>query len=100
MLAVGGSGAVYVIAGVDYAVDDGQTGGICPMTKCAKCLVNGPCGGAKNGKCEVNPENDCAWIMIYKRLESLGQLEKLGQTREDKGYQDVAYPRTINIRGK
>ena len=38
--------------------------------------------------------------MIYKRLESLGQLDKLSKTREDKGYKDVAYPRTINIRGK
>ncbi len=78
----------------------GKTGGICPITRCGKSLVNGPCGGARNGKCEVNPENDCAWIQIYKRLESLGQLEKLSQTREDKGYADVAYPRTINIRGK
>lgn len=52
----------------------GQTGGICPVTQCAKSLVNGPCGGQKNGKCEVNPENDCAWIKIYKRLEEIGQL--------------------------
>ena len=43
------------------------TGGICPITACSKSLVNGPCGGQKNGKCEVNPENDCAWIKIYKR---------------------------------
>ena len=78
----------------------GQTGGICPITRCGKSLVNGPCGGAKNGKCEVNPENDCAWVQIYKRLESLGQLYKLEQTREDKGYAGVAYPREINIRGK
>ena len=48
------------------------TGGICPITACSKSLVNGPCGGTKNGKCEVNPENDCAWIQIYKRLEQLG----------------------------
>ena len=48
--------------------------------------MNGPCGGQKNGKCEVNPENDCAWIQIYKRLEATGQLEKLTQTRKDKGY--------------
>ena len=100
MLAVGGSGAVYVIAGVDYAVDDGQTGGICPITQCAQSLVNGPCGGQKNGKCEVNPENDCAWIKIYNRLEQIGQLEKFGQTREDKGYAKVSYPRTISLKGK
>ena len=78
----------------------GTTGGICPITQCAKSLLNGPCGGQKNGKCEVNPENDCAWIQIYKRLEQLGQLDKLSMTRPDKGYEKVAYPRTINQRGK
>ena len=78
----------------------GKTGAICPITQCAKSLVNGPCGGQKNGKCEVNPENDCAWIKIYKRLEATGQLEKLTLTREDKGYADYAYPRTISLRGK
>lgn len=78
----------------------GETGGICPITKCAKSLVNGPCGGQKNGKCEVNPENDCAWIMIYNRLVKLDQVDKLGQTRRDKGHGDVAYPRHINLREK
>ena len=77
----------------------GTTGGICPISRCAKSLVNGPCGGQKNGKCEVNPENDCAWIMIYKRLEALGRLDLLAKRRTDKGYAKVAYPRTINIRG-
>lgn len=77
----------------------GQTGGICPITKCAKSLVNGPCGGQKNGKCEVNPENDCAWIQIYNRMVALGQEDKFLQTRDDKGYGDVAYPRHINLRG-
>jgi len=78
----------------------GATGGICPITKCAKSLVNGPCGGQKNGKCEVNPENDCAWILIYNRLKAIGQEDKLGRTRPDKGYADVAYPRHINLREK
>ena len=78
----------------------GATGGICPVTQCAKSLVNGPCGGQKNGKCEVNPENDCAWIKIYKRLEEIGQLDKLGHTREDKGYAKFSYPRTISLKGK
>ena len=78
----------------------GSTGGICPISRCAKSLVNGPCGGAKNGMCEVNPENPCAWILIYNRLNETNQLEKLTQTRDDKDYGDVAYPRTINIRGK
>lgn len=78
----------------------GQTGAICPISQCAKSLVNGPCGGQKNGKCEVNPENDCAWIKIYNRLEATGQLDKLTKTREDKGYEKVSYPRTITLRGK
>ncbi|MDE7244461.1 MAG: methylenetetrahydrofolate reductase C-terminal domain-containing protein [Oscillospiraceae bacterium] len=78
----------------------GSTGGICPITKCAKSLVNGPCGGQKNGKCEVNPDNDCAWILIYKRLVEIGQEHKLGQTRPDKGYSGVSYPRRINLREK
>ena len=78
----------------------GATGGICPITKCAKSLVNGPCGGQKNGKCEVNPANDCAWIKIYERLQATGQEHKLYQPRYDKGYADVAYPRQINLREK
>ena len=61
----------------------GSTGGICPITKCAKSLVNGPCGGQKNGKCELGPENDCAWIQIYNRLVATGQEEKFFQTRPD-----------------
>ena len=78
----------------------GTTGGICPITKCAKSLVNGPCGGQKTGKCEVCPENDCAWIKIYNRLVAIGQEDKLFQTRADKGYSEVYYPRHINLRGK
>ncbi len=74
----------------------GETGGICPMTKCAKSLVNGPCGGQKNGKCEVDPENDCAWILIYKRLESLGQLNKMEKTLED--HSSRTYPMSVNVR--
>lgn len=78
----------------------GSTGGICPITKCAKSLVNGPCGGQKNGKCEVNPENDCAWIQIYNRLVDIGQEDCLLKRRDDKGYANVTYPRQINLRGK
>lgn len=49
------------------------TGGICPIVDCAKSLLNGPCGGAKDGKCEVNPDKDCAWELIYKRLKAQGR---------------------------
>ena len=53
------------------------TGGICPITACSKSLVNGQCGGAKNGKCEVDPEMDCGWERIQKRLEKLGKIDIL-----------------------
>ncbi len=52
------------------------TGGICPVVDCSKSLVNGQCGGAKDGKCEVDPEKDCAWQRIYERLETQGRLEE------------------------
>ncbi len=52
-------------------------GGICPVSRCSKKLLNGPCGGSQNGKCEVNPETDCAWQFIIARLEVLGQLDNL-----------------------
>jgi len=54
-----------------------ETGGICPITRCTKGILNGPCAGTKNGKCEANKDMDCAWILIYKRLERLQQLEKM-----------------------
>ena len=53
------------------------TGGICPLTACSKSLVNGQCGGAKNGKCEVDPEMDCGWERIMKRLAQIGRLDVL-----------------------
>ena len=53
------------------------TGGICPLTACSKSLVNGQCGGAKNGKCEVDPNMDCGWERIYQRLKKLGRLDVL-----------------------
>ena len=53
------------------------TGGICPLTACSKGLVNGQCGGAKDGKCEVDPNMDCGWERIQKRLEKIGRLDAL-----------------------
>ena len=53
------------------------TGGICPLTACSKSLVNGQCGGAKNGKCEVDPNMDCGWERIQRKLEKLGKLDLL-----------------------
>lgn len=51
------------------------TGGICPVTRCAKRLLNGPCGGSVNGKCEINRDIDCAWQLIIDRLAALGRLD-------------------------
>ena len=53
------------------------TGGICPLTACSKSLINGQCGGAKNGKCEVDPNMDCGWERIMRRLAQVGRLDVL-----------------------
>ena len=53
------------------------TGGICPLTACSKSLINGQCGGAKDGKCEVDPNMECGWERIYRKLESLGRLDAM-----------------------
>ncbi len=62
------------------------TGGICPITMCAKSLLNGPCGGTKDGKCEVDPEKDCGWQLIYERLEKLGRLKNLKKVYSPRDY--------------
>jgi len=62
------------------------TGGICPLTACTKGLINGPCGGASRGKCELNPEKDCGWELIYERLKRLNQLDKLRRFIAPKDY--------------
>jgi len=67
-------------------------GGICPMTMCAKSLVNGPCGGYKDGKCETSPERNCAWVMIYERLSKQGKLEKMRETSALKDYSAQSHP--------
>ncbi|MGD9271563.1 MAG: methylenetetrahydrofolate reductase C-terminal domain-containing protein, partial [Syntrophobacterales bacterium] len=53
-------------------------GTLCPIARCAKSLMNGPCGGSSGGKCEINPETDCVWHLIYERMSRLGQLDKMG----------------------
>ncbi|MDO8588533.1 MAG: methylenetetrahydrofolate reductase C-terminal domain-containing protein [Armatimonadota bacterium] len=55
----------------------GFYGAVCPLTRCSKAQVDGPCGGARNGKCEVSPEIDCGWQLIYDRLKAIGQLDRL-----------------------
>ncbi len=76
------------------------SGGICPVTICAKGLINGPCGGAKDGKCEVSSENDCAWILIYNRLKEINQLENMTEIRPMKDYSKQDNPRSLNLKQK
>jgi len=64
-----------------------RTGGICPVTRCAKGLLNGACGGARNGKCEMDPARDCAWELIFQRLEKQGKLDLLKEFRPPRNYQ-------------
>ena len=61
-------------------------GGICPVTRCAKRMLNGPCSGSREDRCEVNPERPCAWQLIYQRLKEIGQLDRLGQIRPPKNW--------------
>jgi len=62
------------------------TGGICPVTRCSKGLLNGACGGASNGKCELDPERDCGWELIYERLKRLGRLDLIKKLTPPKDY--------------
>jgi len=54
-------------------------GGVCPLARCSKQLLNGPCGGSREGKCEINPEVPCAWQAIIDRLDRFGSLDRLEQ---------------------
>ena len=65
----------------------GETGGICPVTSCHKGLVNGPCGGTQEGKCEVDRNKDCAWTLIYERLQKQGRLAAMRKFHPAKNYQ-------------
>lgn len=56
-----------------------RTSGICPITRCSKSLLNGPCGGSQGGRCEVDPQLECAWHLIYERLKALGRLDSLAE---------------------
>ncbi len=66
--------------------------GICPMTMCPKSLVNGPCGGSKDRKCETSPTRDCAWMLIYDRLRKQGKLDKMGDIAPLKNYDAQGHP--------
>ncbi len=71
------------------------TAGICPLTLCAKGLLNGPCGGMDKGKCEVDKDKDCAWVLIYKELEKKGRLADFKKLQPAKDYKKNTRPRKL-----
>jgi hypothetical protein len=77
-----------------------KTGGICPVTTCPKGLLNGPCGGTDNGKCEVSPDIECAWVRIYERMKKTNQLDDLKKTISPKDWSAGRKPATLNTREK
>ena len=70
----------------------GETGAVCPETMCPKGLLNGPCSGTRNGKCEVDPEIDCAWVKIYDRLAARGDLECISKVLPPRKNSRRAHP--------
>lgn len=78
----------------------GETGGICPVTSCHKGLVNGPCGGTKNGKCEIDPARDCAWTLIYNRLKDLGRLDAMRKYQKPRNHQGEPMPGKWMVGGR
>lgn len=72
----------------------GQTGGICPVTMCAKGLYNGPCGGTNQRSCEIHPDQPCAWYMIYERLEKQGRLDCIMENVPPQDWKNQV-PRTL-----
>jgi len=74
------------------------TGGLCPVTLCAKGLLNGPCGGAKDGKCEADKERDCGWLLIYNRLKDIGKLELMYRIHKPKDYSKWSRPRSLSLK--
>jgi hypothetical protein len=75
----------------------GETGGICPVTSCHKGLVNGPCGGTNNGKCEIDSNKDCAWILIYNRLEEFNRLDSIRVLQKPRNYHIEPTPGKWNL---
>jgi len=63
-----------------------EFGGFCPIARCPKEMLNGPCGGSINGKCEINNELDCIWDIIYSHLKKKGQLDKLKEIKKPKNW--------------
>lgn len=71
------------------------TGGICPVARCSKGLLNGACGGAKEGKCELSPERPCGWVLIYDRLKAQGKLDQITELRPFRDYRKSGWKVTV-----
>lgn len=76
----------------------GVTGGICPVTLCPKGLLNGPCGGMNKGKCEVDKERDCAWVLIYKELEKRKKLDQMKTIHAPKDFKKTVKPHKLILK--
>jgi hypothetical protein len=75
-----------------------DTGGICPMTRCPKALINGPCGGMRDGKCEVGDyKHDCGWYLIYQRLKAQGRLDRFTKYRPPRDWRVAQSPRKVEM---
>ena len=77
-----------------------KTGGICPVTACPKGLLNGPCGGTNDGKCEVSSDIECGWVKIYERMKRTGQLEEMKKPLKPKNWSAGTKPGKLNVREK
>ncbi len=75
-----------------------ETAGICPITRCTKGILNGPCAGTKAGKCEASKDMDCGWVLIYQRLENLKQLEKMRRYYPPRNFRVIPRPRRVSIK--
>ena len=75
-----------------------HTGGLCPLTLCSKRLLNGPCGGAKDGKCEVGNNKDCGWHLIYERLKSIGRIDLMRKYQPPKNRAKWSGPRSLTLK--
>ncbi|MGB9715170.1 MAG: methylenetetrahydrofolate reductase C-terminal domain-containing protein [Thermodesulfovibrionales bacterium] len=77
-----------------------MTGGICPVTRCAKGLLNGPCGGSQGGKCEISPDMPCAWQLIIERLSKTGDIHRLEEIIPPKNWDQTPTGKQDKKRGK
>ncbi len=74
-----------------------ETAGICPVTSCAKGLLNGPCGGMEDGSCEIDPDSECAWAAIFSRLSGPGELDRLSTFAPPKNFARTPKPGRLKI---